>query len=86
MIEKINEPVSVALVSDCKKRKVYPHLIFWRGRKYKIDKIGLHHFFRQGRTLLHVFSVVSGNNFFRLSLNTNSLFWTLEEIADQEVN
>lgn len=86
MIEKVNEPVSVNLVFNSKSKKVYPHFIRWRGRLYKIDKIGLHHFFRRGRTLFHIFSVASQDCFFRLSLNTENLNWTLEEVADDIIN
>jgi hypothetical protein len=42
----------------------------------------LHHTFRSGRTLFHVFSVASKSLFFRLVLNTDTLFWRLEEISD----
>lgn len=86
MIEKIHEPISVSLVFNCQTKEVYPFLIRWRGKLYRIRKVGLHHFFRDGRTLVHVFSVCSETLFFRLSLNTDTLHWTLEEIADDLPN
>ena len=49
---------------------------------YPIVKVGLHHTFRQGRTLYHVFSVTSKTLLFRLVLNTETLNWRLEEISD----
>lgn len=82
MIQKIKVPVSVDLCFDHRQRRVFPKNIFWEGRDYPILKIGLHHTYREGKTLFHVFSVVSKNLFFRLNLNTDNLFWTLEEIAD----
>jgi len=82
MIEKISVPVSVALTFDHKTRHVFPKWLIWDGRLYPILKIGLHHTFRQGRTLYHVFSVVSKTLFFRLVLNTENLHWRLEEISD----
>lgn len=82
MIEKISTPVSVSLAFDSKKRKVMPRWIVWNNRLYPIVKIGLHHTFRQGRTLYHVFSVASKTLFFRLVLNTENLHWRLEEISD----
>ena len=82
MIEKISSPVSVSLAFDNKRRKVSPRWVVWDGRLYPVVKIGLHHTFREGRTLFHVFSVVSKNLFFRLVLNTESLHWRLEEISD----
>jgi len=82
MIEKVSVPVSVSLSFDSKKRKVFPKWIVWNGRLYPIVKIGLHHTFRKGRVLYHVFSVVSKTLFFRLVLDTDTLHWRLEEISD----
>ncbi len=82
MLEKIQEAVSIELIFNSKTKRVFPHLVNWRGKTYQVDKIGLHHFFRQGKTLFHIFSVSSGNLFFRLKLNTDNLHWMLEEIAE----
>lgn len=86
MIQKISVPVSVTLAFDHKKRKVFPKVVFWDGKLYRISKIGLHHTYLQGRTLFHVFSVESPELFFRLVLNTENLHWNLEEISDGESN
>ena len=82
MIEKISITISVSMTFDITKRKVFPKALIWNNRLYPILKIGLHHTFRQGRTLYHVFSVASKTLFFRLVLNTENLHWRLEEIAD----
>lgn len=82
MIEKIQEPISVELIFNSQTKKIFPYHVNWRGKTYQIDKVGLHHFFRQGRTLFHVFSVSCDNLFFRLKLNTDNLHWVLEEIAE----
>lgn len=82
MIQKLSVPVSIRFTFDCKKRTTFPSEVIWERRAYSITKIGLHHTFREGRTLYHVFSVASQTLFFRLVLNTDNLFWTLEEIAD----
>jgi hypothetical protein len=86
MIQKMMAPVSVALVYNHKNREVKPVKVLWEGRSYSIKKIGLHHTYRQGRTLFHVFSVESESLFFRLVFNTDSLSWMVEEIADGEPN
>lgn len=86
MIQKISAPISVALVYNHKTHQVKPVKVLWEGRSYCIKKIGLHHSVRQGRTLFHVFSVESESLFFRLVLNTESLSWMVEEIADGEPN
>ena len=75
MTQKISERVEVGM-SDA------PIWVKWKNRVYKIKKIGLHHTYREGRTLYHVFSVVTDNLFLRLVLNTESLKWRLEGIDD----
>ena len=82
MIQKVFLPVSVGIAFDHKRRKVIPKWVLWEGRLYPVEKVGLHHTYKEGRTLFHVFSVASKTLFFRLVLNTNTLSWRLEEIAD----
>lgn len=82
MIQKISAPVSVNLVFDHRQRAVMPKEIIWEGKTYPILKVGLHHTYRNGRTLFHVFSVASKTLFFRLVLDTETLHWRLEEISD----
>ncbi|MBI1871821.1 hypothetical protein HYZ70_03175 [Candidatus Curtissbacteria bacterium] len=82
MITRLSAPVAVDFVSDPKRRLVLPRAIWWDGRLYPIEKVGLHHIYRSGRTLFHVFSVVGKEIYFRLTLNTETLFWQLEEISD----
>lgn len=82
MITKLDESISVSFTFDSEKRLIGPRALIWNRRLYAIKKVGLHHKFRQGRTLFHVFSVVSGDMFFRLVLNTDNLHWRLEEISD----
>lgn len=86
MIQKLNVPVSVVSSFDHKTRRVGPLRVLFEGREHKIIKVGYHHTYREGRTLYHVFSVVSETLFFRLVHNTDTLFWLLEEIADGEAS
>ena len=86
MIQKIQAPISVALIYNHKTREMKPVKVLWEGRPYVINRIGLHHTYRKGRTLFHVFSVESESLFFKLIYNTDSLGWTVEEIADGEPN
>lgn len=83
MIQKIDSPVSVKLVFDSKEKRVFPEEIIWNKRVYPIVKLGLHHTFKKGRTLYHAFSVASKTLFFKLILNTETLHWNLEQIADE---
>jgi hypothetical protein len=82
MIQKVAAPVSLVFSFNHRSHTVSPQKILWNGREYIITKVGLHHTFRDGLTLYHIFSVASNSLFFRLSLNTDNLFWTLEEISD----
>lgn len=82
MIHKVNDPVSVKLICDHKRKLVYPQEILWEGHKHIIKKIGLRHSSRVGKVLYHVYSVASDTLFFRLVLDTETLFWQLEEISD----
>ena len=61
---------------------VTPKVVTWNGRNYLVEKVGLHHTYRNGKVLFHVFSVVTKTIFMRLELNTENLIWTLEEVSD----
>ncbi|MBI3576617.1 hypothetical protein HY086_01105 [Candidatus Gottesmanbacteria bacterium] len=82
MLEEINESVSVNLLTNNIRRTVAPTALYWRGRRYTITKVGLHHTVHDGRTLIHVFSVTDGVNFFKLEFDTETLGWKLLEIDD----
>jgi len=86
MIQTIDAPISVTLAYDHRKRVSCPSKLLWEGREYTITKLGLHHTYRQGRTLMHVFSVSTKTMFFRLVLNTDTLSWRIDQIADAETN
>lgn len=86
MTQKINQAVSVSFVFNHNTNSVKPQTVLWNNYPYKILKVGLHHSYRRGETLFHVFSVVSDSLFFRLTLNTDTLFWNLEEISDGQSN
>ncbi len=75
MLLKPSESVEVGMSNA-------PKWVRWKARVYKIKKIGLHHTYRKGLTLYHVFSVVTDTLFMRLVLNTDNLLWKLEEVAD----
>ncbi len=86
MIQRISESISVIL--SCGKPSgpdpvgAKPISLTWQNRDYIITQQGLHHTYRSGRTLHHIYSVLAGDLFFRLNLNADTLNWTLEEISD----
>jgi hypothetical protein len=73
MAEKISEKVLVGF-NEC------PKWVKWKNMVYKIEKVGLHHTYRQGRVLYHVFSVTTKTLFMRLIFDTEELSWILEEV------
>ena len=75
MIQKLSEKVEVGMSNQ-------PKWIKWKNRIYKIESVGLHHHYLEGRVLYHAFSVTSATLFFRLILDTETLNWKLEEISD----
>ncbi len=80
MTEVIDEQVSVNLLFNHLKGSVAPTSLYWRGRRYTITKVGLHHITRDGRTVFHIFSVTDGTTAFKLELNAETLGWRLLEI------
>jgi len=81
MIQQVRMPVSVNLIYNHKKNRVLPFALAWDGEVRKIKTVDLHHTYKVGRTLYHVFSVSTEGAFFKLVLNTDNLFWEVEEVA-----
>lgn len=86
MTQRINEAVSVNFVYNSQTQELSPRFIKWKEKLYQVSKVGLHHKFKRGNTLFHVFSVASKNVFLRLILNTDTLHWNLEEIGDSLIS
>lgn len=82
MIRKINQPVAVTVFFDGSDQRILPKTIIWNNNSYPINKVGLHHTYKVGESLFHIFTVQSRYLAFRLKLDTQSLRWTLEEISD----
>lgn len=82
MRETLQEKVSVVLAFDHKSGHVAPKRLERNGRVYALTQVGLHHTYRSGRALFHVFSVSDGTTFFRLELDTETLHWALTEVSD----
>lgn len=81
--EKINEKISVITVFNQESGLVIPKKIRWKNRDYLIKSVAYYHRVHQGKNIIHVFNVTDGHLDFRLSLNSENLHWTLEEIYDQ---
>lgn len=83
MLENLNEHITVLLKSADEIKTTGPVTIFWRGRVYKVEKIGLHYTYKAGAKLFHVYCVSSADTNFKLVLDTNSLLWTVQEVYDK---
>lgn len=77
MNQTINESINVVMANNI------PLTMHWRNRDYKITKVGLQHNYLEGKTLIHIFSVLSGDLFLKLKLNTKYLTWNLTEIYQE---
>lgn len=82
----MSDSISISLVYDSTKKKSFPRSIIWKNRIYRVQKVGLHHTFKKGETLYHVFTAISGTLFFKLVLDTTNLHWSLEEIHDSLIS
>lgn len=82
MAEKIREPVSVSVIFDHKKRKTLVSKVLWNNKVYKTSKQGLHHTYKKGGTVMHVFTAATDTISFRLILDSSSLIWTLDQAYD----
>jgi hypothetical protein len=82
-LQRLSEPVSVLLLYDHLTGLVRPWRLRRDGTGHRVLRVGLHHTYRRGRVLIHVYGVVTDTlHYYRLELNTETLQWTVEEISD----
>lgn len=81
MRESLNEDISVVFYYEALKRHIQPHRLSWNGRDFNLGKVDFHHKTRDGKNLIHHFSLADVDNtvYFKIALDTNSLHWKLEE-------
>lgn len=84
MSEEIRESVSVVMLASVEHRKAYPYRFKWHGREYKVKEVCMHYTERQKGRLVHCFSIDTGGAVFLLRLDTQTLFWTLEQVEAGE--
>lgn len=60
----------------------YPRWVKWNNKVYKVEKLGFHHTYREGKVLYHIFSVATKTLFMRLTLDTETLIWKLTDMED----
>ncbi|MFZ2804711.1 MAG: hypothetical protein WA001_05875 [Patescibacteria group bacterium] len=79
MYEKIAEPVEVLVAF--RKGRIEPMTFKWGTRYFQVKKVNLVHTERRGRERIHIFSVSDGDNAYRLEMSSETMTWTLEEMA-----
>ena len=60
--------------------RIVPHVMQWRGKRWRVETMGLYHPERRGVKRVHVFGFSSGETAFRLELDPDTLEWTLTEV------
>lgn len=71
-------------VFDHRTRQVVIRRITFDGREHAIVRAGMHYTQKRGRTLEHVYCVVSREGAFKIVLNTETLQWTLHEVQTRD--
>lgn len=83
MFESLNDKVAVlASFSPKSKGAVYirPHLMRWKGHRYKIDTMGGHHIKKLGDKRVMVCGFSSGSNDFTLEFDPETFEWKLVQV------
>lgn len=73
----INEPIDVGAVFG--KGKVSPKWFLWKRRKYDIKETTFAWKDKEGDALIQYFAVTDGATSFELSLNQQTMMWTLKK-------
>ena len=60
--------------------RVTPHVLKWRGRRYRLGIMGLYHPERRGTKQVHIFEFSCGTIKFRVELDPDTLVWTVVEV------
>lgn len=82
MYETINEPIDVICVFK-KGTLLEPKRFRWKEHQYQIRAINLSYRANEGSTACYYFDVSDEANYFKLSFNTRTLQWRLEELYSE---
>ena len=70
---------SIEVIASFTKNGVFPYILKWGQRRYKILKVNLVHPIKEGAVRIYFFSVSDGANAWKLGFNTESLKWWIED-------
>ncbi|OGE75982.1 MAG: hypothetical protein A3C85_00785 [Candidatus Doudnabacteria bacterium RIFCSPHIGHO2_02_FULL_48_21] len=71
------EPVDV--IATFTKDGIFPRVIKWGQRRYRILQVNLAHSIKDGAVRVYFFSVSDGANAWKLGFNTETLKWWVED-------
>ena len=60
--------------------RVTPHIMKWRGKRWRLDTMGLYHPEKRGTKRVHIFSFSADETAFRVELDPDTLQWKLTEV------
>lgn len=82
MVTAVGELIQVGVIFGGK-IKLKPVWFIWRGREYQIKKITYWWREREGKTLIHHFTVTDGVNLYELSYHPTEMNWYLTQVEDE---
>jgi hypothetical protein len=82
----LDEKIKVLALFDPASGRTVPYRLKWQGKIYQLSKINYYHRKKIGSMIQHIYHATDGNLDFRLSLDSETLSWRLEEIYDKSWN
>lgn len=86
MYEIVNQPIDMIAIFGKEFNDIKPFKFKWNNKDFIVTKIGYKHKVREGRKIVHVFSVTDGTNFFELRFDADDVAWKLGRTWDGEAN
>lgn len=71
----------VAVLAKFEGGKAVPVLLRWRGRRYRVESLNLHHRKPEGTDVIHYYAVTTEAGDCTLAYSQNDLSWKLCEVS-----
>jgi len=71
----------IEVIATFTSKGVFPQVIKWGLKRYKILKVNLIHTIKDGVVRIYFFSVSDGTNAWKLGFNTETLNWWVEDTS-----
>jgi hypothetical protein len=86
MYETINEQVAVLAVFGLDGHKVRPFRMKWQHNEIDFIHVDYQHKYKDGESMIHVFCVSDGPNYYELHFDAVAMKWILGRVSDNEAN